>query len=77
MTDQYVQELGDFVEVGVTKKPSHPGDPGVILRGLFCIGLGVIIHGPEFETRERAPKKTYALLDEKNGPFGIQLYQKP
>jgi hypothetical protein len=52
MADQYIQELGNFVEVGVTKKLSHPGDPGVILRGLFCIGLGVIMHGSEFKTGE-------------------------
>jgi hypothetical protein len=77
MTDQYIQELGNFVEVGVTKKSSHPGDPGVIIRGLFCIGLGVVIHGPEFKTGKGAPKKAYAFLDEKNGPFGVQLDQKP
>jgi hypothetical protein len=77
MARQYIQELGNFVEVRATEEPSHPGDPWIVFRGLFCIGLGVIVHGSEFETGERESKEAYAFLDEKNGTTGIQLDQNP
>ena len=68
-----IQELGNFIKVGMTEEPAHPGDTGIILRSLSGVGLRIDVHGPEFKTGEGAPKKAYALLDEKNGPFGVQL----
>src|SRR5262245_38025681 len=75
MARQYIQELRDLVQVGVPKKPSHPGYPGIIVGSLFRISLGIHIHCPEFQAGKRLSKEAYPFLNEENRPPGIKLDQ--
>jgi len=75
MADQDVEELGQFVEVAIAKETAHPGDPGIVVGGLFGIGFRIDAHGPEFEAWEGTSQEAYACLHEEDRPFRIKFYE--
>jgi hypothetical protein len=77
MTGQDIEELRNFIQVGITQEFAHPGDPGIVLRSLPRIRLAIYIHGTELQAGEGTAKEPYALLHEKHRPPGIEPDEQP
>jgi hypothetical protein len=76
MPRQDIQELGKLVQVTIAKKTAHPGDPGVVVGGLFGIRFGIDAHRPEFEAGEGTSKEAYPGLYEEDRSFRVKFYEK-
>ena len=72
MADEDVEELGQFIEVAIAQETAHTGDPGIVVGGLFCIGLVIDAHGPELETGKGAAQEAHSFLNKKNRAFRVQ-----
>jgi hypothetical protein len=77
MTNQDIKELRNFIQIGITQKFTHSGDPGIVLRGLTCIRLAIYIHGTKLQAGEGNAQEPYAFLHKKYRPSGIKPDQQP
>src|SRR5205823_14863123 len=72
----YVDQLGNFIDLGLTQNPPDPGDPPVFADGYKATACGSI---PHHSAKLVNPKRTKAsadsLLLEKNRSRRIQLYK--
>ena len=75
MTRQDIEELRQLVQVTMTEKAAHPGDPGVVVGSLLGIGFGIDAHSPELETGEGTSQETHPRLHEEDGSFRIKFYK--
>src|ERR1700683_3689543 len=52
LTNKNIQELRQFVQIGMTEKTAHPGDSGISFGRRLRIGFRIDAHRPELETGE-------------------------
>jgi hypothetical protein len=76
VTGKNIQELGQLVQIGMTKKAAHPGDAGISFGGLSGIGFRIDLHRTELDTGKGAAKETNPFLHEEDRSFRIQFDQK-
>jgi len=73
MAGQDIQELGYLIQVRIAQEAAHPGNPRVVIGGLFGIRLVIHIHGPELQARKGASEEADAPLHKENGASRVQL----
>ena len=66
VAQQYVDELGQLVYVGLAHDVSPAGLAGVVLGGLQGVGLGVHLHGAELDAVEFLVVQSVPFLAEEH-----------
>jgi hypothetical protein len=62
IAQQYIKELGQFVDVGIPEEFAQSGDPHIVFRGLPVMGLLIHDHGAELIAGEGPASPAYSFL---------------
>ena len=92
LTDEYIEQLGQFVQAGLPQHPPYSCDPGILFQLEFCFPLfpgfrilrqiffqlpvRIHTHGPELQAGEQFPILADPLMGENDRTRGIQLDQE-
>lgn len=92
LTDEYIEQLGQFVQAGLPQHPSYSCDPGILFQLEFSFplfpGFRIVFqvffqplvcihtHGPELQAGEQFPILADPLVSENDRARGIQLDQE-
>src|SRR5688572_22724679 len=66
ITQKYIQQLGQFIKMGIPQKFSDPRDPRIIFHGWLVIGVPVDIHRPEFYAMKNFTLSLISFLNKEN-----------
>src|SRR5262249_13187008 len=72
----YIEELGEFIEMGTPEPPAQRRDPFVPDKGDTAICVLIYIHGPQLYTKEPGISFLPSFLYKENGTSRIQSHQQ-
>lgn len=76
MSQENIDELGQFIEACMPQETADAGDPRIVPAGHAGIGSIVHIHGTELITPKSLSQEAHPFLPEEDRAPGIQLYKK-
>ena len=74
-SQEYINELGKFIDVCFAQHLSNPRDATIIFFGLPCMTFLIDIHGPKFQAVKTLSTSANSFLPEEYRTFRIHGYQ--